>query len=60
MKILLWAIIIAMPVGFGLIYNDIVALNDRLNAIGKFQQDTVAPMHQHILDKLTKLSPDQK
>ena len=60
MKFLMWAIIIVMCVGFALTSNGIVALNDRLDRIGKFQQDTVAPMHQHILDKLTKLVPDEK
>jgi hypothetical protein len=60
MKFLMWAIIIVMCVGFALMSNGIVALNDRLDRIGKFQQDTVAPMHQHILDKITKLAPDEK
>jgi hypothetical protein len=36
------------------------AIRDELAKIKKFQQNTVAPMHQHILDKLTKLAPDEK
>jgi hypothetical protein len=60
MRLLMWAIIILMCVGFALTSNGIVALNDRLDKIGNFQQTTVAPMHKHILEKLTKLVPDEK